>query len=178
MQDDGHLVRQTIEGDRAAFGLLYDRYARVIRAICFDATHDPHAAQDLAQEAFLRGYRRLAGLRNPDRFGPWLVTIAKHVCREWLRTKRRDRHRYPGEVPDPNRKPTHDREDAARELRMAIATLPERERVALHLFYLQENPADVARGILGLSHASFYRLLAQARTRLAEILSTEQETVR
>ena len=99
MEDDASLVKQTVAGDTSAFGQLYDRYARVIRAICFDETREIHAAQELAQEVFLRAFARLAKLRIAERFGPWLVSIARNVCREWRRGRRRDRHRYMGTPP-------------------------------------------------------------------------------
>jgi len=70
-------------GDSAAFGHLYDRYASIIRAVCFDTSHNLNEAQDLAQEVFLRAFRDLNKLQNGDRFGSWLHSIAKNVCREW-----------------------------------------------------------------------------------------------
>jgi len=49
---DGTLVNGVLDGDQAAFAELYDRRARLIRAICFDVTHDLDAAADLTQEVF------------------------------------------------------------------------------------------------------------------------------
>ena len=83
--DDAALVRATVGGRAQAFGLLYDRYAPLVRAVCFDATGDLTGAQDLSQEAFLRAFRKLGRLRKPEQFAPWLIGIAKHVCREWRR---------------------------------------------------------------------------------------------
>jgi RNA polymerase sigma-70 factor (ECF subfamily) len=44
---DAKLVARTLAGDREAFGRLYDRYARLVRAVALDATRDPAAVQDL-----------------------------------------------------------------------------------------------------------------------------------
>jgi len=56
---DGTLVNGVLNGDRAAFAELYDRRARLIRAICFDVTHDLDAAAELTQEVFCRAHARL-----------------------------------------------------------------------------------------------------------------------
>src|SRR5215468_3762337 len=95
---DGTLVLGVRNGDRAAFAELYDRRARLIRAVCYDATRDFHAAADLTQEVFLRAYRSLGSLRDPQRFGPWLVGIARQVCREWRRQRTRESARLAGFV--------------------------------------------------------------------------------
>lgn len=178
MEDDANLVKKTVAGDASAFGQLYDRYARVIRAICFDETRDIHVAQELAQEVFLRTFARLAKLRNAHRFGPWIVSIARHVCREWRRGRRRDRHQYMSEPPEANQIPDAGTHETIDRLRLAITQLPEQERLALHLFYLDGDSVEAARHILGLSRAGFYKRLERARRRLAEILCRAEETTR
>jgi DNA-directed RNA polymerase specialized sigma24 family protein len=90
---DIELVRAVIAGDRAAYGTLYDRYAPLVRAVCYDHVRNLADAQDLAQDVFLRAYERLDRLRKSDSFGRWLVAIARHRCREWRRQVSRDRRR-------------------------------------------------------------------------------------
>ena len=53
----------------------------------------------------------------------------------------------------------------------AIRQLPAKERTALHLFYLAEQPASAAREVLGLSNSGFYKLLDRAERRVASILA-------
>ena len=175
MEDDANLVQRTVGGDSAAFGDLYDRYAGIIRAICFDTTRDLNLAQDLAQEVFLRAFAKLPQLRNKSRFGPWLVAIGRHVGQEWLRSHRRDRHKFTSDPPEVGDETDFDSTDAVAELRLAITRLPERERLALHLLYLEEQPAEVAREIMGLSNSAFYKTVARARLQLEKMLSHEQE---
>jgi RNA polymerase sigma-70 factor (ECF subfamily) len=180
-EDDAVLVRATLGGRAQAFGLLYDRYAPLVRAICFDGTGDLTSAQDVSQEAFLRALRKLGELRKPEQFAPWLIGIAKHLGREWRRgAGRRRRHAARiAELADVRRGATEcetasggrdDAKEDLRELRDAIAALPAREREALHLFYLQEQPADVAAKVLGLSRSGFYRALERAKKRIQRIL--------
>src|SRR5262245_48169265 len=88
---DAELVRRTLAGDREAFAQLYDRHARLVRAVAADA--GPGRSDDAVQETFLRAYRGLADLRSPDAFAGWLVGIARKVVRET--------HRRPGAAPLP-----------------------------------------------------------------------------
>ena len=93
---DADLVARVLSGDREAFGSLYDRYARLVRTVVFDVAKDWSTVQDLTQDCFLRAYQNLGRLRQPDRFGHWLVGIARQVARERRRTLRRDRHHFVG----------------------------------------------------------------------------------
>ena len=184
---DGTLVLGVRNGDRSAFAELYDRRARLIRAICYDTTKDLHAAADLTQEVFLRAYQNLGRLNDPQRFAGWLVGIARQVCREWRRQKLRDERKVAGfavrqavlrQVAEPP-------DERLIELREAIAavterersTLPsltDRERLALHAYYLQGRDVDEARGVLGLSRSGFYRVLSSAVDRLRRVLAKQE----
>jgi len=174
---DATLVLGVREGDRAAFAELYDRRARLIRAICLDAAGDFHEAADLTQEVFLRAYRGLGELHDPQRFSAWLVGIARQVCREWHRRRRRERtglRRLAATSPAVDPPALEDQFDQSTVLlRRAVAGLPEKERLALHAFYLQGQDAEQARSVLGLSRSGFYRVLSCARQRLKRAMSRE-----
>jgi len=174
---DTELVRAARAGDRAAYGRLYDRYAPLVRAVCYDWVRSLADAQDLAQDVFLRAYERLDQLHKPDSFGPWLISIARHRCQEWQRQATRDRRRREGlhEPEDVYPAPQNDGELAR--LGPLMAGLPETERLALHAFYLQDQSVEEARRIVGLSRAGFYRALERAKKRLRRQLSREQESI-
>jgi RNA polymerase sigma-70 factor (ECF subfamily) len=172
---DGTLVLGVLSGDRSAFAELYDRRARLVRAYCYDATGDVHSAADLTQEVFLRAHTKLGQLRDPQVFAAWLIGIARQVCREWRRGRLRERHlraAMPEDVASSAEEGQPD--ERIRGVRSAIASLPEKERLALHSFYLQELGTEQARLVLGLSRSGFYRVLAGARERLARVLSRQE----
>jgi RNA polymerase sigma-70 factor, ECF subfamily len=179
-RSDQELVETVLKGDRSGFEVLYDRYAPLIRAICRDSTGNLSDAQDLAQEAFLRSYQRLPTLRKPDYFGGWLVGIARRVCKEWRRRQANDPHRYVGPQVDEivQSVTTGNENDTLDHLGQAIAQLPEKERMAVYVFYLQQHPVEQARALLGLSRSGFYRVLERARKRLALAINTQKETIR
>jgi RNA polymerase sigma-70 factor (ECF subfamily) len=177
-RNDARLVQAAADGDRDAYGTLYDRYAPLIQAICYDHTHHLADAQDLAQDVFLRAYERLDQLRKAERFGPWIVTIARLRCREWQRHRSRQQQRYARlETTDTPTDGLPD-DDRLETLRATIAQLPETERLALHVFYLQGKPTNDSCRIVGLSRSGFYRALDRARKRLKKLLVRELEDMR
>ena len=175
--DDARIVRAVLAGDRDAYGELYDRYVRLIHAVCHDATGDLHRAHDLAHEVLLRAYQRLRQLRRPEAFGPWLLKIARHAAHDSRRRRSRDPHVYVGLEPEGEPRHTPAPDDRLAALQCAVGRLPEQERLAVHLAYLEQQPAEHARRLLGLSRSGFYRVLGRARTRLQRILEHDQETI-
>lgn len=172
------LVRAVLAGDKAAYGILYDRYAPMIRAVCYDHAHNLADAQDLAQDVFLRAYQRLTCLHKSDSFGPWIVGIARRRCLEWRRQTGRDRRRQGDLSPVEQGTAAANNDGELTRIGMLVAELPEKERLALHAFYLREESVEEARRVLGLSRAGFYRVLERARARLKKRLSNDQENVR
>jgi RNA polymerase sigma-70 factor (ECF subfamily) len=175
---DKTLIEAVFAGDKAAYGKLYDRYASLVRAVCYDYTGNLADAQDLAQDVFMRAYEKLDRLRKRDSFGKWLIGIARHRCREWRRRKFRSQNNN-AELNDIQAAAPEKPDDSRIELlRKMITTLPEKERLALHTFYLQGSSAETARRTMDLSRSGFYRVLERARKRLEKLMLEEQENIR
>jgi RNA polymerase sigma-70 factor (ECF subfamily) len=173
---DAELVSESLAGRREAFGQLYDRYARVVASVVAGVSGDWPSVDDLVQECFLRAYRKLATLRDRQRFGPWIVGIARQVGRERRRTMRRDRH----EFHDPIVLRTEVSPDASTELCTReeldhimhhVAELQEDERIAIHAFFLEEQNANSIAEQLGISRSGFYATVQRAVARLARQLA-------
>jgi RNA polymerase sigma-70 factor, ECF subfamily len=82
--DDARLVEAALGGDRAAFGQLYDRHARMVHGILL-ARVPLHEVDDLVQDVFLQALPRLHTLRDVTRFGPWLAAIARNRANDYHR---------------------------------------------------------------------------------------------
>lgn len=169
--NDAELVAQTLAGDREAFGRLYDRHARWVRAVVLAVSSDWSAAEDMTQESFLRAYRKLASLREPDRVGPWLVGIARQVARERRRSLRRDRLQFGAPQPElacaSNGEAAIDGRDQVERVMRRLGELPDDERLAVHAFYLEGQRAADAANRLELPRSSFYALVQRAVAHLA-----------
>lgn len=175
---DAELVALARQGETEAFARLYDRYARLVRAIAYDAAGTMATADDITQEVFLTVFRKLHQLRDEARFASWLVAIARRAAQDWRRSAARDRHEFglASEPADAERADTL--EGRVDELFRAIRQLPEDERLALHLYYLEEKPAELARELLGVSQSGFYKLLERARAQTAAIMRKNEEASR
>jgi RNA polymerase sigma-70 factor (ECF subfamily) len=83
-REEDSLVSAARNGDRAAFGRLYDRYGRVVHGILL-ARVPPREVDDLVQEVFLSALRQLHSLRDLSRFGAWLGTITRNRANDYFR---------------------------------------------------------------------------------------------
>lgn len=165
-----------VSASHAAFARIYDRHAPVVRAVCFHLLRDTSESDDALQETFIRAHRMLDRVEDPDRLRTWLYAIARNVCAERRRAgERRARHergasasaRSPSETPLERA----ERGEMLEGVNRAMESLPEDERLALHMYYLDPDPVSAARDALGVSRSGFYKLLTRARERLAGLLN-------
>jgi RNA polymerase sigma-70 factor (ECF subfamily) len=177
--NDAELVAAALAGDREAFEQLYDRHARMVRAVVAAVSGDWAAVEDMTQECFLRAYRSLGRLKDPPKFGAWVVGIGRQVGRERRRTLRRDRHEYR----DPRTAETAamtdgkavvEQQDELRCVMQRLAELPDEERLAVHSFFFDEQSARQAAEVVGMSRSGFYALLQRALARLAALCATQE----
>lgn len=85
--DDSALVLAARDGDRTAFGGLYERYARLVHGILL-ARVPANDVDDLVQDVFLRALPRLCDLRDAAKFGPWLAAITRNRANDFHRQTR------------------------------------------------------------------------------------------
>ena len=140
------LVRQAQTGDHAAFetliGAAYDR----LYTIAYRILRDRGAAEDATQDAVVRCWRDLRGLREPDRFEAWLHRLLVNACRDLARRNQR----RPREVLGTNVDATAGGDEYARladhdELERAFVRLPADQRIALVLtHYVGYSAAELA----------------------------------
>lgn len=177
MTDDATDVPAALAGDRDALARLYQRHAAVILSLCRRYSTLAEA-EDALQEVFLRAFRRLDQLAEPAGFRAWLYCIARRVCSERRRTdQRRSRHEAQAMLRhaelDPQAPTPADTADTSEQLdrlTAALSTLPDDERLAIHLHYLDPDPPAAAASTLGLSRSGYYKLLHRARRRLTGLM--------
>lgn len=137
-ESDAQLVARLRRGSREAAGRLAERYLRPSRAVALAIVGDVAAAEDVAQDAFVYAIDRIDDLRNPERFGGWLMQIVRNRSRNHVRDRKTDRHVTLDMAPVRSGAPSPAREAERSQLRehllAALAELPEdrREVVLLH----------------------------------------------
>jgi RNA polymerase sigma-70 factor (ECF subfamily) len=172
-REEESLVTAARDGDRAAFGRLYDRYARMVHGILL-ARVPPREVDDLVQEVFLSALRQLHALREISRFGAWLATITRNRANDYFRRAIPDE-----KVTEPvdenqaeSRSTNHAAEQEAAIILAVVRGLPEpyREPLVLRLVEGMTGPEIAVR--TGLTHGSvrvnLYRGMQLLREKLGE----------
>lgn len=83
------LLKRARLGNRQAFEQLYGRHAQAVHALAYRLTGDRAAAEDIAQDTFLRMLKFLGGLRTDQPLRPWLKRVAANAAIDHLRRNRR-----------------------------------------------------------------------------------------
>lgn len=176
------LVAEAIAGSRGAFQQLYRRYFRLISVMIFQKISVAADVEDLAQETFLNAWRGLPQLRDPARFVPWLVRIARRVISDWRRAaaKRRDENRRVADAPANAGAPEAAIAAAEEQARMlaALRRIPEPYRIALTMHFLEDlTPAQIANR-LGEPDGTIRNRIFRGLQKLESALRAEKRTRR
>ncbi len=183
---DVQLMLRVSAGDNSAFEELVLRYQDRLVGFFFHLVHDRAAAEDLAQECFLRVYRSRERYEATARFSTWLFRIAHNLASNQKRGTVRRR-----EIPLANSSDAHDfqvneqnlaeksalmptRQLDSNEMRdvvrMAIEELSERQRTAVVLHKFEEMSYEEIGEVMGLGVVAVKSLLSRARGKLKEAL--------
>jgi len=176
ISDDALLVAAARGGDRAAFGELYERYARMVHGILLGRVPRDEV-DDLVQDVFLQALRRLHTLRDASAFGGWLAMIARNRANDYHRSSPRSDQGGPAntELPEDLTGPSAGAPGPHAEALAALAairSLPDayRETLILRLVEGMTGPEIAAR--TGLTPASVRVNLHRGMKQLREKLGT------
>jgi RNA polymerase sigma-70 factor (ECF subfamily) len=183
---DGDLVRQARAGSTRALAELTNRWAKRVLALCHFQVGSAEYATDLAQEALMRAMKGLGTLAEPEKFGPWVRGIAKRVCLDWLKAKKRSAIPFSALHPEedllnhvPHRAPlADDNAERDEELHAAVDHLPEECREVLLLYYYDDVTYQDLAELLQVSSATINARLTRARALLRAHLLRQQESLR
>ena len=173
-EEDQQLVERVQRGDKRAFDLLVLKYQHKILGLVVRFVRDPHEAQDVAQEAFIKAYRALANFRGDSAFYTWLYRIAINTAKNYLVSRGRrppetdvsaeDAEFYDGDhglkdIESPERLLLRDEIEVT--VHRALAQLPEDLRTALTLREFDglsyEDIASVMRCPVGTVRSRIFR---------------------
>jgi RNA polymerase sigma-70 factor (ECF subfamily) len=190
-QSDEALVRRIRNGETELFAELVDRYKRGIANFIGASVRSASDVSDLSQETFLRAYAHLATF-NPQlgRFSTWIYQIARNVVRTHLgKSLRRpvtqelpEEQTLENALPDVSLESDPSRgilrEETERELREALAELPERTRTVLALRYFDNMEYHTIASTLGLSLGNVKTLIHRGKIALARKMLEREERAR
>ena len=135
--------------------------------------HNGADAEDVAQEALLRAYRRFARLRDPSRFRAWLVRISFRLALDHARSARRREQRetlWKIDTPRPTAEDIAASNEFGRRLYEAMESLPKKSRLVLLLASIDGHSLEEVAEVLRLPLGTVKSRLHSARKQLAEKL--------
>jgi len=182
---DAVLVKSTLAGDENAFGRLVEAYQRPAVSVSYRLLGNTDDALEVVQDAFLRAYRSLKTLKEPSRFGPWLMRIVSNLSLNARRSRRTgtavplDEQQGTDGATTSSGKPVLNsigpsQQLESRELQEAIEAildeLPEKQRLSLVLFSIEGWAQKDIAEFLECSIENVKWNVFQARKRLREKL--------
>ena len=176
MERERDWILRAQQGDQRAFGHLVRAYQRPVYNLAYRMLGDAAAAEEAAQEAFLRAYRHLRSYQPGRKFVNWLLSITSHYCTDQLRKRRLTWLSLEGSLsPDAlcSGEPTPEQVVDQREREMLVqemlARLPPDHRVVVVLRYWYDLSYQEIAQMVGISEGAVKSRLFRARKRLARM---------
>jgi len=170
---EGRLLSVDAADAREFEARLADSSALAVR-VAYGVVRNRQDAEDVAQEAFVRAYRRFAALRDRDRFRAWLIRMTWRIALDHRRTARRRQAREDAVMAATPQAGHLEAEALARErssrLWQAIDGLPQRLRVVIVLAAIEGHGVKDVAKLLGVAEGTVKSRLFDARQRLHEAL--------
>ncbi len=189
---DAEVMLKVKTGDESAFAYLVHKYRRAMVSFMYRMCHNPAAAEELAQEVFLRVYRSRTSYEPTAKFSTWIYRIATNLAVNHARDTRHERPEKSVRLdePDPETGTTPDLADPSLTveqqillgerlamIRAKVQALPERQRMAVIMHKYQQMDYRQIAEVLKLSESATKSLLFRAyetlREQLKELVSAK-----
>jgi RNA polymerase sigma-70 factor (ECF subfamily) len=182
---DAQVMLRVKEGDESAFDYLVQKYRRPMVNFMYRMAHNAAAAEDLAQEVFLRAYRSRSSYEASAKFTTWLYRIATNLAINHARDTRHERPETTVSLDEPDQETgtTLDvadkslsveenivRRERLLAIRQKVQALPERQRMAVVMHKYQQMDYKQIADVLKLSESATKSLLFRAYETLREQL--------
>lgn len=176
MSNEAQWIAEAKAGDKEAFSRLVEKYQKPVFSVCYRMLGTSTAAEDAAQEAFIRAYQALDRYDPERSFATWLLSIASNYSIDQIRKRKvtilsMDSEKYGWMVPpDPGPSPeraTLDREKQAL-VQSLLAELSDADRAAVILQFWHDCSYEEIAETLDLSLSAVKSRLFRARRLLAE----------
>ena len=184
MTEEMDWIIQSQQGNDEAFAQLVTVYQTPVYNLCYRMLGEPEAAEDAAQESFLRAYQNILRFDRQRSFATWLLSIAAHYCIDRLRRRRftsisidDDDEEHPMELPDQsalNPETETARREEQEQLHKVLRSLEATDRAAIVLRYWYDfSEVEIAES-LSLTVSAVKSRLHRARRELAKRWQEEQ----
>lgn len=170
-RSDENLVVDCLAGSRSAYELLVKRHYKRIFLTCLGILGNVHDAEDIAQDAMLKGYEQIRTLRDGSKFGPWIARIAKSLCINFIRRKKYAKRVVAERMIDANQSINE-----CDNLQLAIEQLPQEIRAPLVMYYFDGQSIKTVAERLEMSTSGVYLKLRSAIKELHNLLAKQGDS--
>jgi len=175
--NDAEVMLRVKAGDDSAFEYLVQKYRRPMVSFMYRMAHNATAAEDLAQEVFLRVYRSRTSYEPSAKFSTWLYRIATNLAVNYARDTRHERPEAMVSIDEPDKEtgltvdvPDNSlsveegimRRERMAAIRQRVQALPERQRIAVVMHKYQQMDYRQIAEVLKLSESATKSLLFRA----------------
>lgn len=177
-ETESELLRRTVEGDRRAFEVLFDRHVRAVTRYAWALVGTRQDVEEVVQDTFIAGWQKAARIRlRGDSLLPWLLVTCRNHALNLLRRRRRHAHDSLEEERSLRRLSSHDDESLARaRLELVVtemAKLNELDRRICELCLIEGRSYREAAQLVGKSVAAVGKRLERSRLRLRKAVEGE-----
>jgi RNA polymerase sigma-70 factor (ECF subfamily) len=178
---DTIVVERALSEGPDAFRAIVERFQSAVFAVALSRDRDFHLAEDIAQQVFIEAYQKLASLKEPEKLGGWLRTIAIRKSVNVIRSSRNEvAIQQDGSdgllIGDADE--DLEREDLKRRVSKAIGRLRETQRETTILFYIEGYSTSEIASMLDVPTGTVKRRLHDARAKLKlEMLGLVKDTL-
>jgi len=177
VNDDQFLIAAAKDGDKAAYGKLVLKYQKRLVRLVFMMLGRIDAAEDIAQEALVKGYMALESFEIDRPFYPWIATIARNLALNQIKKDEKtsrivDEDEIEIDIPDMSDNPLDKLLDKENERRLAqaILALPVAYRTAFVLRTIEKMSYEEIAEKLNISLGTVNSRISRAREKLVEML--------
>lgn len=173
---DRELAERAQRGEAEAYGELVRRTQTSVFNVCYRLMGERRAAEDMAQEAFIRAHARLRTFDVSRPFGPWMRRVAANLCLNQLAVSAppavvlEDEHDTPDNAEAARPEAMLEQQQRAETVRAAVLALPAHYRAVIELRHFHELSYDDIAAQLNLPVSDVKSHLFRARQRLAKLL--------
>lgn len=175
------LVLQAAQGNKAAFGALYEETGRTVYFSCLKLLGDPQLAEDITQETYLTALQKLGTLAQPENFPAWVNRIGINLCKMHFRNNSApedNSEEIIEEIPDEGLIPEeYVSNDAKRKIIMDIidTVLTEEQRQSVILYYFDMLTVPEIADVMGCTTGTVTSRLSAARKKIKEAVLIYEE---
>lgn len=175
------LVLQAAQGNKAAFGALYEETGRTVYFSCLKLLGDPQLAEDITQETYLTALQKLGTLAQPENFPAWVNRIGINLCKMHFRNNAApedNSEEIIEEIPDEGLVPEeYVSNDAKRKIIMDIidTVLTEEQRQSVILYYFDMLTVPEIAEVMNCTTGTVTSRLSAARKKIKEAVLIYEE---